>query len=483
MADTELAYQTISRVSARMRVGELSPVAYAQTLLARIDALDPALRSFIRVLPERALAQAHAAEIALKSGADPGPLTGIPYAAKDLFDVKGVPTTAGTHLLDDNVAAQDCTVVRKLAAAGMVLLGKTFTVQFAYGAAGINHDQGTPHNPWHAVPHAPGGSSSGSAVAVAAGLAPMALGSDTGGSVRVPAALCGIVGLKTTIGRVSRAGVYPLSWTLDSVGPITRSVEDAALAYEAMQGADAQDRSTAGIEPHAVLRGLKDGVKGLRIGIGETVFFEGLEPEVEKAVREAGAVFRALGAQVAPIGIPEAAAAWAEKKRWLLIPAEGCAVNRRFLDEHLDELDPVIGPRMLTGRDLSAPDYFALLRRYAELREQVQWSLRDVDAFIVPTTMAPAHPLEVIDASNESYLDYNTKVHRNCGLGNILDLCGVSLPCGFTAKGLPIGLLVYAKPFHEAMALRVAHAYEQATEWHMRHPDLAAFQNARSRAH
>jgi aspartyl-tRNA(Asn)/glutamyl-tRNA(Gln) amidotransferase subunit A len=483
MAETELAYQTLSQVSARMRAGELTPVAYAQALLARIETLDPALRAFIRVLPERALAQARAAEIALNSGADAGPLTGIPYAAKDLFDVKGVPTTAGTHLLGENVAAQDCTVVRKLAAAGMVLLGKTCTVQFAYGAAGINHDQGTPHNPWHAVPHAPGGSSSGSAVAVAAGLAPMALGTDTGGSVRVPAALCGIVGLKTTIGRVSRAGVYPLSWTLDSVGPITRSVEDAALAYEAMQGADAQDDSTAGIEPHAVLRGLKDGVKGLRIGIGETVFFEGLEPEVEKAVREAGAVFRALGAQVAPIDIPEAAAAWAEKKRWLLIPAEGCAVNRTFLDEHLDELDPAIGPRMLTGRDLSAPDYFALLRRYAELREQVQWSLRDVDAFIVPTTMAPAHPLEVIDASNESYLDYNTKVHRNCGLGNILDLCGVSLPCGFTANGLPIGLLVYAKPFHEAMALRVAHAYEQATDWHMRHPDVAAFRNAGARAH
>jgi aspartyl-tRNA(Asn)/glutamyl-tRNA(Gln) amidotransferase subunit A len=479
--DDRLAYETISAVSKRFRTGESGPVAYAEALLARIEALDPLLRAFIRVLPERALAQARAAEHALKSGADAGPLTGIPYAAKDLFDVKGVPTTAGTHLLADNVAAQDCAVVRKLTAAGMPLLGKTYTVQFAYGASGINHDQGTPHNPWHPVPHAPGGSSSGSAVAVAAGLAPMALGSDTGGSVRVPAALCGIVGLKTTVGRVSRAGVYPLCWTLDSVGPIARSVEDAALAYEAMQGADAQDDSTTGIAPHEVLRGLTDGVEGLRIGIGETVFFDGLDAEVEKAVREAPAVFRALGARVESIAVPEAAAAWAEKNRGLLIPAEACAVNRNFLDEHLAELDPVIGPRMLTGRKLSATDYFALLRRYAELREQLQWTLRDVDAFIVPTTMAPAHPLEVIDASNEAYLDYNTKVHRNCGIGNILDLCGVSLPCGFTSKGLPIGLLVYAKPFHEAMALRVAHAYEQATDWHARHPDLGALQAAKPR--
>ena len=229
--------------------------------------------------------------------------------------MKGVPTTAGTHLLANNIAAQDCTVVRKLAAAGMVLLGKTHTVQFAYGAAGINHDQGTPHNPWHPVPHAPGGSSSGSAVAVAAGLVPMALGTDTGGSVRVPAALCGIVGLKTTVGRISRAGVYPLCWTLDSVGPITRSVEDAALVYQALQGTDPRDESTAGVAPHDTLRGLKDGVKGLRIAFGETLFFDDVDREVEKAVREAGQVFRSLGAQLTSVAVPEAAAAWAEEKR------------------------------------------------------------------------------------------------------------------------------------------------------------------------
>jgi aspartyl-tRNA(Asn)/glutamyl-tRNA(Gln) amidotransferase subunit A len=362
--------------------------------------------------------------------------------------------------------------VHKLAAAGMVLLGKTHTVQFAYGAAGINHDLGTPHNPWQPIPHAPGGSSSGSAVAVAAGLTPMALGTDTGGSVRVPAALCGIVGLKTTVGRVSRGGVYPLSWSLDSVGPLTRSVEDAAVVYQAMQGADARDETTGAVTMHDTLRGLKDGVKSLRIAFCETTFFDDVDAEVQRAVRETGSVFRSLGAQVTNIEVPEVAAAWAEPHRPLLIAAEGCAVNRNLLDDKLEQLDHVIGPRMLTGRTLSAPDYFALMQRYVRLREQVRWTLRDVDALIVPTTMAVARPLNEIDASTETYLDYNMRVHRNTGIGNLLNLCGVSLPCGFTSAGMPIGLMIYAKPFAEDMALRVAYAYEQATDWHGRCPDL-----------
>ena len=312
MTSSNLAYESISSLCAQLRAGELTPVALAEAMLKRIESLDGGLRSFIRVMPERAQPQARAAENMLKSGAEVGALHGIPYAAKDLFDVKGVPTMAGTRLLADNIAAHDSTVVRKLAQAGMVLLGKTHTVQFAFGAAGINHDHGTPHNPWHKTPHAPGGSSSGSAVAVAAGLTPMALGTDTGGSVRVPAALCGIVGLKTTVGRISRTGVYPLCWTFDSVGPLTRSVEDAAIVYQAMQGADDRDDSTRGITEHDTLRGLKDGVKSLRIAVGETTFFDDVDPEVERAVRETGSVFRSLGAQVSSMKVPEVAAAWAE---------------------------------------------------------------------------------------------------------------------------------------------------------------------------
>ncbi len=467
------AFDSISNLATQIHEGTLSPVALVEELLGRIDAIDPQLHSFLRITGERARAEARAAEIALKGGQDLGPLHGIPYAVKDLFDVKGVPTTAGTHLLDHNLASADSTAVRKLSAAGMSLLGKNHTIQLAFGLVGINNDQGTPHNPWHEAPHAPGGSSSGSAVAVAAGLTPVSLGTDTGGSVRVPAALCGIVGLKTTVGRIGRAGVYPLSWTLDSVGVLARTVEDAAQVYEALQGPDARDATTTSLAAHDALRGLKDGVRGLRIAFGETLFFDDVDPQIEKAVRSAGDVFRSLGAQVQSVAVPEAAEVWAEEKRPLFIASEGCVVNRKLLDKHFDALDPTVAPRMITGRTLSASDYFALSRRFAELRESVAWTLRDVDAVLVPTTMAAARPLATVNAAPRVFREYSIQLGRNAGLGNILNLCGVSVPCGFHSDGLPMGLMIYAKPFHEDMALRVGYAYEQATEWHTRRPEPA----------
>jgi aspartyl-tRNA(Asn)/glutamyl-tRNA(Gln) amidotransferase subunit A len=473
MSETSLAFESISALAARIREGAVSPVALAEAALDRIRALDGRLHAFIAVTRDRALAEARAAETALRGGQDLGPLHGIPYAAKDLFDVRGVATTAGTRLLAHNVAAEDAAVVRRLAGAGMVLVGKTHTVQFAFGGVGVNHDHGTPHNPWHAEPHVPGGSSSGSAVAVAAGLVPVALGSDTGGSVRLPAALCGTVGLKTTVGRVSRAGVYPLSWTLDSVGPLARTVEDAALVYQAMQGVDFRDETTVGVAPHDALAMLKDGVRGFRLGFAETLFFDDVDPEVEAAVRAAGDVFRSLGALVGSVKIPEAAEAMAEQKRAFAIAAEACVYNARFLDQHFDELDPVVAHRMIAGRQLSAPDYFALLRQWAELRRRIVVRLADVDAVLVPTCPLPARPLAEVDATRESYFQHNARYLRNTAVGNLLNLCGVSVPCGFTRDGLPIGLMVYAKPFQEDVALRVAYAYEQATDWRRRRPDLA----------
>lgn len=471
MTDDTLAFEPITSLATRMRTGGLSPVRLIEQTLDRIRRCDGRLHAFLALTPDRALAEARAAENVLASGRDAGLLLGIPYAAKDLFNVKGMATTAGTHLLADNVAPEDCPVIQKLAAAGMVLTGKTHTVQFAYGAVGINHDHGTPHNPWHRTPHAPGGSSSGSAVAVAAGLVPMALGTDTGGSVRMPAALCGIVGLKTTVGRISRTGVYPLSWSLDSVGPLTRSVEDAALVYHVLQGADSRDQTTTGVAPHDVLQGLKDGVKNLRIAFGETLFFDGVEPEIDAAVREAGRVLRSLGAHVDSIAVPEAAEVWSEEKRPLWIAAEACVANGNLLDRHFDALDPLVARRMIQGRSLSAVDYGALLRRVATLRERVLWTLRDVDALLAPTVMIAARPLTDIDASIDTYIDFNTRYMRNCGVGNVLNLCAVSVPCGVTSGGLPIGLMIYAKPFAEDVALRVAYAYEQAAPWRTRHPD------------
>jgi aspartyl-tRNA(Asn)/glutamyl-tRNA(Gln) amidotransferase subunit A len=290
--------------------------------------------------------------------------------------------------------------------------------------------------------------------------------------VRLPASLCGTVGLKTTVGRVSRAGVYPLSFTLDSVGPLTRTVEDAALVYQALQGPDPRDETTEGILPDDVLGRLDEGVRGLRLGLAETLFFDDLDPEVERAVRESAGVLRSLGAQVESLEVPEAREAMSEQKRAFAIAAEACVYNARFLDRHFDELDPVVAHRMIGGRQLSAPDYFALHRQWAGLRRRLRTRLADVDALLVPATPLPAKPLAEVDKTPEAYGQYNARYLRNTAVGNILNLCGVSLPCGFTREGLPIGLMVYGKAFEEAMVLRVARAYERATDWHRRQPDL-----------
>jgi aspartyl-tRNA(Asn)/glutamyl-tRNA(Gln) amidotransferase subunit A len=464
---------TIREIGASFRRGAISPTALVERCFARIDAIDPALHSFLRLTRDRALGEARAAEAALRAGVDTGPLQGIPYAAKELFDVRDEPSTGGTHLLEHRVARDDAEAVRRLASAGMALVGKTHTVQLAYGMVGVNNDQGTPRNPWSRVPHATGGSSSGSAVAVAAGFVPMALGTDTGGSVRVPAALCGVVGLKTTVGQVSRAGVHALSWTLDSVGPITRTVEDAALVYQELQGADSRDDATSRAAPRDVLSTLEDGVGGLRIRFAETLFFHDLDPDVERAVRDTGEVFRSLGADVDSMEVPEIAEAWTLPKRALLVASEGIAANRKLFDEHFHELDPIVALRMAPGRELEGADYLILLRSIAELRDRLQQRLRGVDALLVPTAMVPARPLEGLDKPTQDYFDYNLKLNRNAGLGNLLGLCGVSVPCGFTALGLPIGLMVYALPFREDLALRVAHAYERAAAWPPRVPDLS----------
>ena len=473
MSDTELHYQNITDLARQVRQGQLSPVEITEHLLDRVEKLDPRLHAIKGLTRDRALAEARAAELELRAGHDRGPLHGIPYVAKDLYDVKGEPTAAGCRLLEHRVAQRDCAVVRRLARAGMVLLGKSHTVQLAFGAVGINHDTGTPHNPYHHEPHVPGGSSSGSAVAVAAGLAPMGLGSDTGGSVRIPSSLCGTVGLKTTVGRISRAGIYPLSWTLDTAGPLTRSVEDAALVFLALQGEDAEDESTCGVAPLDVQPVLTRGVEGLRIAVGDPVLFEGIDPEVEQCVTETGAVFESLGAQVKHIELPELSQIVSDERRGLMISAEACAVNRKLLDDHFEQLDPVVAQRMIKGRKLPAPEYYDELRQWMRWRKDVMETLRDVDAVIAPTTMIPAAPLQEVDANFDQYMAYSSKYNRNTYFGNILNLCGVSLPCGFTIAGLPVGLMIYAKTFQEDMALRVAYAYEQATSWHQRRPDLS----------
>ncbi len=465
-------YATIVELGRALRSGSVTPTALAEQYLERIGKLNSKLGAFKRVTSERAMAQARAAEAEMAVGIDRGPLHGIPYAVKDLYDVAGVPTTAGSPLLESNVAEHDCAVVRKLNDAGAVLLGKTITVQLAYGGAGINNQQGTPHNPWHREPHLPGGSSSGSAVAVAAGLAPMALGSDTGGSVRIPAALCGVSGLKTTVGQISRAGVFPLSWSLDSVGPLTRSAEDAALVYRAIAGFDPDDDSTREYHELNAKSHLGDGVRGLRLAFAEDVFFDDANPEVAALVRATGDVFKDLGAQVGSINFPQARQAGKLNPKGLVIAAEAYTLNRTLLDEHFDELDPVVAFRMIKGRDLPAHEYLATERAWTALRASANAQLADVDALLCPTVIIPARPVADIADDIQSYSETNLQCVRNTSIGNILNLCAVTVPCGFTKQGLPAGLMIYGKSFDEDTVLRIGHAFQSATDWHTRHPAL-----------
>ena len=470
----ELADLSLSELSELLRHREVSPVELMAHTLDRIEQQDQHRHAFVTVTRERALAEATAAERELAAGSRRGPLHGIPYAVKDLFDVQGEATGAGTGLLADNVATSDASVVRRSCEAGMVLVGKTHTVQFAYGGVGINHDTGTPQNPWcDDEPHVPGGSSSGSAVAVAAGMVPIALGTDTSGSVRVPASLCGITGLKTTVGRVSRAGVYPLSPTLDSVGPLARSVADCALVYEAIQGADASDPATMGQPTHDLRSIMGDGVSALRLAFVETMFFDGVDPEVAAAVRAAGDVLAVLGADVVSIDAPEvdevmggSAAPW---RAWT-VAAEACVVNRRFLDESFDELDPVVAHRMRRGFELSAVELLETYEAWHRLRSSFAERTAGIDAFLMPATMLPARPVAEVDASLDTYARFNADYLRNTSIGNRLEWCGLSVPCGFTGDGLPIGLMIQAPALHEQVAIRVGRAFQQATDWHRHRP-------------
>lgn len=466
----ELHFASATQLARRMRDGELSPLALCEHFLDRARALNPALNAYRLLAEDRALAAARAAELQLRRGIHLGPLHGVPYVTKDLFDVAGLPTTAGSHTLENNIAREDASVTRRLAAGGMVLLGKTNTVEFAFGSVGVNHSHGTPHNPWARAHHVPGGSSSGSAVAVAAGLTPLATGTDTACSVRAPAALCGVVGLKTTVGRISRHGVYPLSTTLDSVGPLARTVEDAACLFDLMQGPDVGDPSTAHVATLDVLRTLQDGVAGMRVGIAEGLLFEDLDPEVERAVRGCADVFRDLGATVTSVDFTEAGAVMATPS--VISQVEGYTVNAAHLEQQPQELDPVVRERMAPGGEVTAVDYRRALDALVPLREQAERRFDVVDVLLAPTCMIAAMPVNEVDRDFQTYMSYAGRYLRNCFVGNLLNLCAVSVPCGFTAAGLPIGLMIYARVFREDTALRVAQAFEQVAGWHSTRPDL-----------
>ncbi len=478
MSEIPVHFRTITELAKDIRERNISPVEVVESFIDRINSMDGFLNAYQCICPEQAFARAKAAEIDIYKGYDLGPLHGIPYAVKDLFDVKGLPTTAGSSLLKNNIASSDAASVKALNRSGMILLGKTNTVQFAYGGIGINTDHGTPHNPWSKTPHIPGGSSSGSAVSVAAGLTPMALGSDTGGSVRIPSALCGVTGLKPTVGSVSRTGVYPLSMSMDSIGPLTRSAEDAAWVYQNIQGHDIEDDTTLGLPVSNVLSSLNEGVKGLRLAFAESVFWDNIHPDIEKAVRNCGDIFKALGAEVGHTDFTIAADAQKLNSNGLVISGEAYMANKEWLENHFDQMDPLVANRMIKGKQVSAESYLSSTVEWKRLRSQALKSLSTIDALLVPTTCIPAIPIDNLISDDAFYTEKNILILRNTAIGNILNLCALSVPCGFTQEGFPIGLMIYAKPYREDLVLRLGHAFQKATEWHRKTPGLQWLKNS-----
>lgn len=452
----DIHFATLSELGARYRAGDVSPVEVVDALLNRIEEYGDQTKAFITVTAERARAEAQAAEAMLRSGSDLGPLHGIPIALKDLFHTAGIRTTSGAKVWDTYVPEDSATVAKRLSRAGAVLMGKTNMVELAFGPYGLNPHYGTPPNPWGSE-RVPGGSSSGSGVAVAAGLVPVAMGTDTGGSIRIPASFCGVVGLKPTLERVSRAGAMPLSWTLDSMGPLTRCVEDAALVFEAIAGPDVADPVTLNKPLVDVVRGLKRDVKGLRVGFVRDPFCDGADAVVIASVEAAAEILCELGVDVEEMPFPEAREELDEELEGrgssMIMCVEGYACHGDFIAEHGEMMDPRIRARIAHGASFSAPDYATVLQRREELRISARETLRDVDAVICPTMLTVAPRIADVDAA---------PVRLTTRLVNFLGLCAVSVPCGWSDENLPIGLQIIGKPYDEARILRLAYAYERA---------------------
>jgi aspartyl-tRNA(Asn)/glutamyl-tRNA(Gln) amidotransferase subunit A len=461
---TELARLIATRV--------VSPVEVVRVHLDRIAALDGGLRAYITVCAEAALQAARAAEAALAAGQPVGPLHGVPYALKDLYDTAGVRTTGGSKIFAARVPAADATVARRLAQAGAILLGKLNMVEFAYGPEGLNPHYGHARNPWdRGVHRMAGGSSSGSGVAVAAGLAPGALGSDTGGSIRIPASLCGITGLKPTYGRVSRSGVLPLAWSMDHVGPMTRSAADCALMLGAMAGYDPADASTSVLPVPDYVAALTGDVKGLRVGLLRSFFLEGATPEVRAAVEAAAKTLAAAGAVVDEVSletmtyVPAAALA--------VVGVEALAYHADLLRTRGAEYDPDIARRLRVGAFVSGVHYVRAQQVRALVRDEVDRALARRDVLLAPSTPIPAPAVDERQlTAGDGPSDVRSALIRFTRPFNVSGHPACALPCGFTSAGLPIGLQLVGRPFDEATVLRAADAFQRLTDFHTRRPGL-----------
>jgi aspartyl-tRNA(Asn)/glutamyl-tRNA(Gln) amidotransferase subunit A len=461
---TSPRHLTVHRLSAAIQSRRLSPVELVESLLDVIAKIDGKLHSFVTLYPDEARLAAEAADKAIRAGHSVGPLHGIPIALKDLVEIEGRVTTGGSKVWEDRVSQTTATVARKAKAAGMIVIGKTHLVEFAFGGWGTNGYLGTPWNPWDATTaRTPGGSSSGSGVAVAGRLAPCAIGTDTGGSVRLPASWCGIVGLKPTIGRISTYGILPLAPTLDTPGPMTRCVEDAAMLFNLLQGCDPLDPRTSCRPPEDPIPVLRRGVQGLRLAVLPEAERTGVDQEVLAAYDSSIEVLRGLGAEVRNIELPCKFGDFAAFTGQI-IGAEAYSILGEIVDRPDLPVDAAVRPRICSGKSLSARDYLLALSGREKLKHQFALVFADIDALLTPTTATPAIPVSEVDQSCTP-AGFTRMV-------NLLDLCALSLPNGFTAAGLPTSLQIICKGYDEAMALRIGWAYEQATDWLGRLPPM-----------
>jgi aspartyl-tRNA(Asn)/glutamyl-tRNA(Gln) amidotransferase subunit A len=460
MTPEEICFATIHELGDRYRRRALSPVEVTQALLHRIEKLDRHLHCFVTLTADRALAEAKAAEAAFARGDHASPLLGIPVGYKDIYATRGIRTTAGSALLADWVPEADATCVRRLQDAGAIMLGKLITHEFAMGIQFPGHRFPPARNPWN-LDHIPGGSSSGSGAALAAGLVHGALGTDTAGSIRGPAAFCGIVGLKPTYGRVSRAGVIPLSWTLDHTGPMARTVEDCAYLFQALAGHDPADPASARAPVADHLGPLRRGIRGLRVGVPRDFLLDGIDPEVGHAFEQSLVALRDLGASVRDVVIPSIHTSPAFM---VILLAEGFAYHERDLRERAALYGDVLRERLQAGGLYTGGEYVQAQRLRTVLRADMLAALETEEVLVCPTAPRPA-------TSFAEALNPDAPFPRsNMGPFNMAGLPALALPCGFSASGLPLSLQIAGRPFDEATVLRAGHAYEQATDWHARRP-------------
>jgi len=467
----DLADLSLLQAAAAVAARDVSPLELVEACLEQIEAHDDALHAFISVYGESALGVARAAEAMAAAGHLIGPLHGVPIALKDNIAVEGLATTAGSKILADWLPAEDATVVGRLRGAGAIVLGKTNMHEFAWGGTTANPHYGVARNPWRSD-RFPAGSSGGSGIAVAARMSYAALGTDTGGSIRLPAAVNGIVGIRPTIGRVSNHGVVPLAWSMDTVGPMTRTVADCAAMFAVLAGHDPRDSGSASVPTVDYSRDLDRGARGLRVGIVPSYFFSHLQPAVHDAVREAIATLERLGAQVVEVEIDHI-----EGNISAQLTIESCepsTYHQRWLRERPEDYGADVRILLEMGELHLATHYLQAQRYRALLREQFLDAFRSVDAFVCPTlpftaTAVGADSVEIEDGEE----DMLSAIMQFTGVSSLTGLPALAVPCGFDADGLPIGMQVIGRPFDEATLFRLGAAFQAATDFHHRRPDLS----------